>query len=131
MSLRTLLLGGSFAALGAFGLVWLGLDVLALDYAWLYLFAGGLTMAVAIGAWLLFPGFPQIVPQHKRLILRGRYWLYYALTFMGGARRDVATILPNNELKVYMRFDDFYGKYVMHCHNVVASNSVYSIRTFG
>ncbi len=79
----------SFAALAAFALVWLGLEVLGLDYAWLYLFAGGLTIAVAIGAWLLFPGFPQTTPQHKRIILRGRYWLYYALTFMGGARRQI------------------------------------------
>jgi len=79
----------SFAALLAFALVWLGLEVLGLDYAWLYLFAGGLTMTVTIGAWLLFPRFAQTTPQHKQIVLRGRYWLYYALTFMGGARRQI------------------------------------------
>lgn len=80
---------GSFAALGAFALVWLGLEVLGLDYAWLYLFAGGLTIVVAAGAWLLFPRFPHATPQHKKIILRRRYWLFYALTFMGGARRQI------------------------------------------
>lgn len=27
--------------------------------------------------------------QHKTLILRSRYWLYYALVFIGGARRQI------------------------------------------
>ena len=79
----------SLAALGAFALVWLGMEVLGLDYAWLYLLAGGLTLAVAVAAWLAFPRFPQEAVQHKRIILRRRYWLYYALTFMGGARRQI------------------------------------------
>jgi len=79
----------SFAALGAFALVWFGLEILGWDYAWLYLLSGGFTLAVAIGAWLLFPRFAQTAVQHKKIILRGRYWLYYALTFMGGARRQI------------------------------------------
>jgi MFS family permease len=29
------------------------------------------------------------VVQHKTMILRGRYWLYYALVFIGGARRQI------------------------------------------
>ena len=79
----------SLAALCAFALVWLGMEVLRLDYLWLYLLAGGSTLAVAVAAWLVFPGFPQETVQHKRIILRRRYWLYYALTFMGGARRQI------------------------------------------
>lgn len=39
--------------------------------------------------------------------------------FMGGPRRDVATILPGDEIRVFMRWKDFLGKHVMHCHNVV------------
>lgn len=79
----------SFAALGAFALVWLGIEVLGLDYAWLYLVAGGLTLLTAFAAWRLFPRFGHATPQHKKLILRRRYWLFYALTFMGGARRQI------------------------------------------
>lgn len=39
--------------------------------------------------------------------------------FFGGCRRDVATLLPGDEIKVYMEWKDFIGEYVIHCHNVV------------
>jgi FtsP/CotA-like multicopper oxidase with cupredoxin domain len=48
--------------------------------------------------------------------------------FMGGHRRDVATLLPGDEVKVFMRFSDFLGKYVMHCHNVVHEDHSMMIR---
>ncbi|MGH8556633.1 MAG: multicopper oxidase family protein, partial [Methylococcales bacterium] len=32
--------------------------------------------------------------------------------FMGGPRRDVATLLPGDEIKLYMRWNDFLGKHV-------------------
>ncbi len=48
--------------------------------------------------------------------------------FMGGQRRDIATLLPNDELKVFMRWEDFLGKYVMHCHNVVHEDHAMMIR---
>jgi predicted MFS family arabinose efflux permease len=40
-------------------------------------------------AWFGFPKFREAVPQRKHLFLRKRYWLYYALTFMSGARRQI------------------------------------------
>src|SRR6202008_504510 len=48
--------------------------------------------------------------------------------FMGGPRRDVALLLPNWEVKVFMRWKDFLGKYVMHCHNVVHEDHAMMIR---
>lgn len=48
--------------------------------------------------------------------------------FMGGPRRDVATLLPNDVIKVYFRFSDFLGKYVMHCHNVVHEDHAMMLR---
>ncbi|NCO45131.1 MAG: MFS transporter, partial [Vibrio sp.] len=39
-----------------------------------------------------FPEFKAEVPQNKKLVLRKRYWLYYALTFMSGARRQIFTV---------------------------------------
>ena len=51
-----------------------------------------------------------------------------AKVFMGGPRRDVATLLPGDEIKVYIRFRDFLGKYVMHCHNVVHEDHSMMIR---
>ncbi|MEK6279418.1 MAG: multicopper oxidase domain-containing protein [Acidobacteriota bacterium] len=48
--------------------------------------------------------------------------------FMGGPRRDVATILPGDEIRVFMRWKDFLGKHVMHCHNVVHEDHSMMIR---
>lgn len=80
---------GSFAAIVTFGLIWIGSSFFNIDFIWLYLFFGGATMLIALIARLAFPAFPQQTPQHKHMILRRRYWLYYALTFMSGARRQI------------------------------------------
>lgn len=82
----------SIAALFAFGSVWLGIEFLDIDYRWLYLVGGMAAVALTIFAWLWFPEFEQKVPQKKHLVLRKRYWLYYALTFMSGARRQIFVV---------------------------------------
>jgi len=48
--------------------------------------------------------------------------------FMGGNRRDVTTLLPNDEILIFMRWKDFHGRYVMHCHNVVHEDHAMMIR---
>lgn len=60
-----------------------------LNYKQLYTIFGGLI--VIIGAWCLTrnPAKKNTTPQHKTMILRKKYWLYYALTFMAGARRQI------------------------------------------
>jgi len=80
---------GSFTGLIALGLIYVAFEHLALDFRWVYVIAGGATVAIALFAWLGFPHFPQPVEQHKHMVLRRRYWLYYALTFMAGARRQI------------------------------------------
>lgn len=80
---------GSFTSIVIYGLIWLAFDILGLDFHWVYLLGGGLTAGIAIATWLAFPRFPEKVRQHKHLVLRARYWLYYALTFMSGARRQI------------------------------------------
>ncbi|WP_072908670.1 MFS transporter [Malonomonas rubra] len=80
---------GSSAAIITFGLIWLGSSFLHLDFKWLYLLFGGLTMLIALIARFSFPAFEQQTIQHKHMVLRKRYWLYYALTFMSGARRQI------------------------------------------
>jgi FtsP/CotA-like multicopper oxidase with cupredoxin domain len=44
------------------------------------------------------------------------------------ARKDVIALKPNEEVKVFFRFRDFTGKYVMHCHNVVHEDHAMMIR---
>ena len=80
---------GSFTSILTFGLIWLAFDLAGLDFRWVYLLGGGLTVALAAFAWLAFPQFPEKVRQHRHMVLRRRYWLYYLLTFMSGARRQI------------------------------------------
>ncbi|MBX2881053.1 MAG: MFS transporter [Granulosicoccus sp.] len=87
-----LIAAGSIASVVAFGLIWLAFGSLSVDYRWVYAIAGGLTLAIAVLAWWCFPRFPEIVQQHKHIVLRKRYWLYYALVFMSGARRQIFVV---------------------------------------
>jgi len=80
---------GSFGSLVVFGFIILAWEGLGLSYTTVYWAAGGACAAVAIAAWFLYPRFEAPVVQHKTMILRGRYWLYYALVFIGGARRQI------------------------------------------
>ena len=82
----------SLASLGAYALIWTAFEVADLDYAIVYAAGGGVTVAAALFAWLAFPKFPHKVEQHKHLVLRRRYWLYYALTFLSGARRQIFVV---------------------------------------
>ena len=83
---------GSLTSLVAFGLIYLGLTIFGLAYKAVYLVGGGLTCLIALCAWLAYPYFPSKQVQHKKLILRKRYWLYYLLTFLSGARRQIFVV---------------------------------------
>ena len=60
-----------------------------LDFARMYLAIGGFIMAVGLWGFTRRPASTDIVPQRKRMVLRKRYSLYYFLTFMAGARRQI------------------------------------------
>jgi len=83
---------GSFAGLISYALIWLGIDLGGLDMEWVYLIGGGATVGVALFCWIVFPRFPEKVEQHKKLFMRRRYWLYYLITFMAGARRQIFVV---------------------------------------
>ncbi len=34
-------------------------------------------------------------------------------------KKDVLIVAPNEEVQIFLRFRDFYGKYPIHCHNVL------------
>ena len=80
---------GAFASIVTYGLVWAAFDLIGLDFGWVYILGGGLTATIAAVCWIVYPRFPQAIDQHRHMVLRRRYWLYYALTFMAGARRQI------------------------------------------
>ena len=80
---------GAFTSIVAFAAIWFAFDVVSLDFVTVYILGGGITVMIAVAAWLYFPQFPNRVRQRRQLILRKRYWLYYALTFLSGARRQI------------------------------------------
>ncbi len=96
----------SFAAIAAYCIIfvpdiikWMNADIgtswfsfkYNADYPfeYIYLIAGLITILMVIFCFVSFPMFPQKVEQNKQFILRKRYWLYYALTFLSGARRQI------------------------------------------
>jgi FtsP/CotA-like multicopper oxidase with cupredoxin domain len=44
------------------------------------------------------------------------------------ARKDVATLGPGDVVKVFYRFSDFLGRYVIHCHNNVHEDNAMMAR---
>lgn len=80
---------GSIAQLLVFIFIFIAGAWFAMSFTGIYMVTGLITCVGTLILWLAFPKFNDGAPQHKRLILRRRYWLYYALTFMGGARRQI------------------------------------------
>ncbi|HHG3589926.1 TPA: MFS transporter [Vibrio parahaemolyticus] len=83
---------GALASLFTYGAIWILLEQLKFDFKTVYLLAGGVGFVLIIVMALVFPQFKTAVPQNKKLVLRKRYWLYCALTFMSGARRQIFTV---------------------------------------
>jgi len=80
------------AAVLAYSLLWILLEYSHFQYVSLYAMFGGLTiLAVMFIAWR-FPHYQAEYEQHKRLILRQRYWLFYTLVFLSGARRQIFVV---------------------------------------
>ena len=44
------------------------------------------------------------------------------------SRKDVVRLAPGDEVKVFLRFRDFTGRYIMHCHNLIHEDHAMMIR---
>jgi len=82
----------SFAALVSFGIIYVMLDTMELNLNWVYTIGGGVSLLIAVYCWFAFPTFTSDVEQSKKIVLRKRYWLWYALVFMSGARRQIFVV---------------------------------------
>ena len=91
-TLGWLLSVGSGATLLAYLLIVLTWRAYDLSYELVYWLAGGVTAAIGLLCLAIYPQFESPNPQTKKMILRRRYWLYYALQFMSGARRQIFVV---------------------------------------
>ena len=83
---------GSAATLIAYTFLVLGWDKLNLSFNSAYMIAGFSCFSLAVLGYLIFPNFEASIPQTKKMVLRKRYWLYYLLQFMSGARRQIFVV---------------------------------------
>jgi predicted MFS family arabinose efflux permease len=60
-----------------------------LSYKLLFVFAGSVIIFVVIWSASKYKSFKERIPQRREMVLRSRYWLYYTLTFLAGARRQI------------------------------------------
>lgn len=70
------------------GLLIFLLDFL-LDYKGIYLTLGSIVALAGLWAFFQDPTHKNVAPQRKKMIFRRRYSLFYFLTFMAGARRQI------------------------------------------
>ena len=83
---------GSGASLLAYGTLVVGWKAFGWSYNAVYMVAGSMTVIIALICMLAYPQYESPNPQQKTMVLRQRYWLYYALQFMSGARRQIFVV---------------------------------------
>jgi hypothetical protein len=83
---------GSAATLIAYIFIILGWEKLNLSFNSAYMLAGLSCFALAVIGYISFPHFKAPVPQTKKMVIRKRYWLYYLLQFLSGARRQIFVV---------------------------------------
>jgi len=83
---------GSGATLFAYVLIVLTWERYDLSYRFVYWMGGGATALIALYMYFFIPQYEAEHPQRKELVLRKRYWLYYLLQFMAGARRQIFVV---------------------------------------
>jgi len=69
--------------------IFIYLTAFRLDFTEIYLLVGALIMLAAIWGLTRNPSDTTLVAQRKKMIFRKKYGLFYFLTFMAGARRQI------------------------------------------
>jgi len=82
----------SVASIIVFSSMWFMLEHLDVSYQFIYTLFGGLGVLIVVFLWLAFPNFETKVEQKKGIVLRKSYWLFYVLTFLSGARRQIFVV---------------------------------------
>ena len=83
-------------AYGALGNIIVGVAVVGLtavvDYKLSFLIFGMLVMVAAVYTMIIDPVKEEPVAQHKKIVLCKKYWLFYVLNLLSGARRQIFVV---------------------------------------
>ena len=80
------------ASLLAFSSIWILMTQFSWSYQLTYALFGGIGLLFTLLLALSFKHFEEKTEQTKKIVLRKRYWLFYALTFFSGARRQIFVV---------------------------------------
>lgn len=100
-----LMAAGSAVTFVAYVLIVMTWQAFDLSYAFVYMVSGGATVAIALFCLFAYPQFEAPHPQLKTFVLRRRYWLYYTLQFMAGARRQIFVVFAGFMMVEKFGFD--------------------------
>ena len=100
-----LMAAGSAVTFVAYVLIVMTWQAFDLSYAIVYMVSGGATVAIALFCLFAYPQFEAPHPQLKTFVLRRRYWLYYTLQFMAGARRQIFVVFAGFMMVEKFGFD--------------------------
>ncbi len=109
---------GALGALISYSSIVLTWEAFDLDYRTVYWASGGFTMLAALFCWFFFPHFVSHTKQRHEIVLKKRYWLYYALVFMGGARRQIFMVFA-----AFMMVE-LYGFELHHIAGLMLANHI-------
>ena len=106
----------SAGALLSYALILTTWEAFNLSYQTIYWASGGFCMAVALFCRCAYPQFRSDTVQTKGVVLKRRYWLYYALVFMSGARRQIFVVFA-----AFMMVE-LYGFKLSHIAGLMLAN---------
>ncbi len=95
---------GSAASLVAYAALVVTWKAFDLSFDFVYATAGGLTVLAALFCLFAYPQFQSPHRQHRHMVLRRRYWLYYLLQFMSGARRQIFVVFAAFMMVEHFKF---------------------------
>ena len=82
----------SITSLFLYCIIWILLEFFNLDYKFIFLIAGLICIFISLYLFISFPLFEIKNKQHKKIILKKEYSLYYILIFLSGARRQIFVV---------------------------------------
>ena len=82
----------SFTSLITYFFIWVSQYYFSFSFESIYFVSGFICLILTLLMWIGAPQFKGVTKQKKNLVFKRSYWLYYALTFMSGARRQIFVV---------------------------------------